>query len=249
MGVPAKLAPGMGAQPPLALAVSVKYMTAVWALQLEPTSKLVLLSLADQANDDGECYPSTAAISERACIEWRQVFRILSALEQAGHISRFQRKGRSTLYRITPVTHDTPVIGDTPVAHDSTPLSPMTGTPVTHDTPREEKTLLLNRHLTEDSRRAASGGSKTSPVPQSAETGAPDESTLDKALFAEARRIFGNSCGGMVNRAIREKGKPWVVQLIESCRRMDAEQARAYFAAALKPKTRTDAAGRTKVAI
>lgn len=90
---------------------------------------------------------------------------------------------------------------------------------------------------------------KTSPVPQSAETGAPDESTLDKALFAEARRIFGKSCGGLINRAIRDKGKPWVVELIESCRRMDAEQARAYFAAALKPKTRTDASGRTKVAI
>lgn len=57
--------------------------------------------------------------------------------------------------------------------------------------------------------------------------------SIDKALFADARKIFGKSIGGQVNRAIKSKGKPWLVGVIESCKNKDQEAAKAYFAAAL----------------
>lgn len=66
----------------------------------------------------------------------------------------------------------------------------------------------------------------------------PDPPSLDAALFAEARKVFGRSTGGMINTAIREKGKPWLVDLVEKCRGKDPEAARAYLAAAMKPQER-----------
>lgn len=94
-----------------------------------------------------------------------------------------------------------------------------------------------------DSRRAASGGSKTSGARDPAGEKAPPESTLDKALFAEARRIFGQSCGGQINTAIRVKKRPWVMDLLERCKSMDQEQARAYLAAALKSTKKPNGSG------
>lgn len=66
---------------------------------------------------------------------------------------------------------------------------------------------------------------------------AASAATLDAALFAEARNVFGKSIGGKINQAIRARGKPWVVDVIERCRGKDPEAARAYLVAALaKPK-------------
>ena len=66
-------------------------------------------------------------------------------------------------------------------------------------------------------------------------TAPPTEApSLDKSLFAEARRIFGTSIGGQINRAIRERGKPFVLEMIEACRGKDPEAARAYLAASMK---------------
>lgn len=64
--------------------------------------------------------------------------------------------------------------------------------------------------------------------------------SVDKALYADARKIFGSSIGGQVSKAIGKHGKPWVLGIIEACRNKDPEQARAYLAAAMngvsKPK-------------
>lgn len=82
-------------------------------------------------------------------------------------------------------------------------------------TPTPEATPKANG---KDSRRAASG----------------EPESLDKALFAEAREIFGGTIGGVINRAIRERGKPFVVEMIELCRTKDPEAARAYLIGAMK---------------
>jgi uncharacterized protein YdaU (DUF1376 family) len=66
--------------------------------------------------------------------------------------------------------------------------------------------------------------------------------SLDQAIFAEARRIFGKSIGGQVNRAISLKGKPWLLGVIESCRTKDPEAARAYLAAAMNGARKPDEA-------
>lgn len=46
--------------------MSIKAMNWVWSLEdLTPAQTLVLLSLADQANDEGYCWPSRDVIASR----------------------------------------------------------------------------------------------------------------------------------------------------------------------------------------
>lgn len=66
-------------------------MTWVFDLELPPTPKLVLLVLADHADDNGFCFPSTATISRRASISERTLTRVLTELEEGGFISRSRR--------------------------------------------------------------------------------------------------------------------------------------------------------------
>jgi len=64
--------------------------------------------------------------------------------------------------------------------------------------------------------------------------------SVDQALYREAREIFGSSIGGQISKAIKLHGKPWVLGVIESCRRKDPEQARSYLAAALNGAKKPD---------
>ena len=64
--------------------------------------------------------------------------------------------------------------------------------------------------------------------------------SVDQALYREAREIFGSSIGGQISKAIKAHGKPWVLGVIESCRRKDPEQARSYLAAALNGAKKPD---------
>jgi hypothetical protein len=78
--------------------------------------------------------------------------------------------------------------------------------------------------------------SPSDPPPAIDDQKAAQSPTVDAAIFAEARQIFGSSIGGQLNRAIRAKGKPWVVDIIERCRGKDPEAARAYLAAAMQSR-------------
>lgn len=84
-------------------------MSVVWDLDLPPGEKLVLLALADQANDQGtQCWPSVATIGRRSGQGERTVRRALADLETKGHITRDHRDGTSTQYRIHPCQSGTP---------------------------------------------------------------------------------------------------------------------------------------------
>ncbi|NDC89403.1 MAG: helix-turn-helix domain-containing protein [Bacteroidetes bacterium] len=69
------------------------------------THKFVLVSLADQASADGECWPSIRYISERCQLSRRHVQRILSDLEEDGMITRNMNAQQNgvNLYKITGV--------------------------------------------------------------------------------------------------------------------------------------------------
>ena len=45
--------------------MSIAVMRSCWPLQMPPTPKAVLISLADNASDEGECWPSIPTICER----------------------------------------------------------------------------------------------------------------------------------------------------------------------------------------
>lgn len=78
-------------------------MTQAWSAVVgDHTDKLVLLALADNANDAGECYPSLTNIASRCEMHRATAVRSIQSLESSGHISRTNRPGRNTVYQVHP---------------------------------------------------------------------------------------------------------------------------------------------------
>lgn len=109
-------------------------MTACWPLQgMSPAQKSVLISLADNANDDGVCWPSVARITERTCLSERAVRNAIRWLEEAGILVSHQRNGRSTWYTVTPAAYapgiKCPPAPDAPPPRHDMPPSPAPDAP------------------------------------------------------------------------------------------------------------------------
>ncbi|MBN5091709.1 helix-turn-helix domain-containing protein [Stenotrophomonas maltophilia] len=78
-------------------------MSQCWPLQgLSVTQKAVLISLADQANDDGVCWPAVGTIAARCCMSARAVRSAMDHLEAVGLLARDRRFNSSTVYSVTP---------------------------------------------------------------------------------------------------------------------------------------------------
>lgn len=89
--------------------MSVRVMTAVWDLRLQPAQKLVLLKLADCANDDGRnAYPSVGLLSDACTMSRRTVQRVLADLVESGHlvVDIEATHHRPTTYRVCPSPAD-----------------------------------------------------------------------------------------------------------------------------------------------
>lgn len=82
-------------------------MSQCWPLQgLSVTQKAVLISLADQANDDGVCWPAVGTIASRCCMSARAVRTAMDHLEAVGLLTRDRRFNSSTVYKVTPANFD-----------------------------------------------------------------------------------------------------------------------------------------------
>jgi hypothetical protein len=102
---------------------------ACWPLQgMSPAQKSVLISLADQANDDGVCWPSVGTLSMRTCLSERAVQGALRWLVEAGFLRVSERTGRSTVYRVTPANPAPPQ-----QTHPRTPRTPADSAPTPAD--------------------------------------------------------------------------------------------------------------------
>lgn len=126
--------------------MSVRVMAQVWELPISSTEKLVLLALADCANDEGECWPSIATIGRKACIGERSVQRSIQSLKDAGHLTRNEVNGKGCRYIIHPRHNVTPATV-APVTNDTPPPPQWHPTPATvapkpslnHQEPSEKK--------------------------------------------------------------------------------------------------------------
>lgn len=101
-----------------------------WAWNQEcpnATSKLVLLALADKANEDGECWPGMDTVAKMAGVSVRQISTHLTRLEEWGLIERRRRRtalghlGRYVFHlswtssgSSLPVDQEKPTSGSTP---------------------------------------------------------------------------------------------------------------------------------------
>jgi hypothetical protein len=89
--------------------VSTIIMSLCWPLQgMSGPQKAVLISLADNANDEGVCWPSVARIAERTCLAERTVQTAIKWLGQVSLLSVRERMGRSTMYTLTPAAYAPP---------------------------------------------------------------------------------------------------------------------------------------------
>jgi len=79
-------------------------MSSVWEHSQHSGSKLLLLlALADHANEQGVCWPSIPTLAKKARISERQVQRLIQELEDSNELEILKKgngRGQSTLYRL-----------------------------------------------------------------------------------------------------------------------------------------------------
>jgi hypothetical protein len=101
--------------------MSVRVMSAVWEINLPDSEKLVLLALADAANDEGVCWPSMATLVRKCSKSDRTIQAAIKGLCAAGHLIRDERPGKGCLYTVTPRSHCTPEAASPPKGTTLTP--------------------------------------------------------------------------------------------------------------------------------
>jgi len=77
-------------------------MTSVWDMDIPAKQKLVLLALADCANDEGLAWPSIATLARKCGCDERTIQRNLRDIEKTGAIRREEVKGKGCKYRFGP---------------------------------------------------------------------------------------------------------------------------------------------------
>jgi len=79
--------------------VGIKYLAAAWKANTSPTEKLVLLALADHANDKtGLCFPSIDTLATKTGFSGRTISKAITALEGQGLLQRNEVRGRVSHY-------------------------------------------------------------------------------------------------------------------------------------------------------
>lgn len=88
--------------------MSIKFMSKAWEQDITPNQKLIFLSLCDNSNDEGLCYPSILNIVNKTGLSNKTIIKSLSELVELNLLKKYQRAkkngGRySTLYLVFPL--------------------------------------------------------------------------------------------------------------------------------------------------
>jgi hypothetical protein len=137
--------------------MSIKVMTVAWEIPLPHADKLLLIALADQANDEGWCWPSVATLGRKCGMEDRSIRRVIVRLVQGGHVSVQARAGTSNNYLIHPKV-------------------PAVSTP-DPESPPDAESALTDGELSPD-RKSAHPGRRVSP-PRTVGQGTPDRGSAN----------------------------------------------------------------------
>jgi hypothetical protein len=82
--------------------VSVRIMSAAWAVDLPAGEKLVLIALADCANDEGHCWPGMASLIRKTGKAERSLQGAIKKLCAHGHLTREEVPGKGCNYLVHP---------------------------------------------------------------------------------------------------------------------------------------------------
>jgi len=96
-------------------------MTAVWDIPLPDSEKIVLLALADCANDEGHCWPSMATLARKCSKSDRTVQAAIKSLVDSGHLTRREVPGKGCNYTVHPRSGFTPEVASPPKGTTGTP--------------------------------------------------------------------------------------------------------------------------------
>ena len=94
--------------------MSIKGMTAIWEYaDQEGSALLLLLALADFANDEGVCWPAVGTLAKKIRLKKRQTQNLLEKLVKDGSVERLDMgggKGKASTYRVhwpAPIENET----------------------------------------------------------------------------------------------------------------------------------------------
>lgn len=129
--------------------MSISLMAEAWNLDIPSGRKLVLLSLCDNANEQGMCYPSIATIAKKCSMGERTVQQHITDLEKVGLVERNERTGRSTVYIVNPRRFCTPADSAPPQKTAKPPQilhpTPADSAPITIKEPKEPSDKAIPR--------------------------------------------------------------------------------------------------------
>lgn len=140
-------------------------MTGAWKLDLPAGPKFVLLSLCDNANDQGQCFPSVAMIAQRCSMGERTVQAHIQTLVDVGLMQRVERAGRSTVYQLDPRKICTPADFAPPQISHHTPAKSAPPPPqISHPTPADFAPITVNEPSSEPSRETRARNAPAKPA-------------------------------------------------------------------------------------
>lgn len=102
--------------------MSIRLMTQLWDNadpELSGSRLVIMLCLADHANDDGECWPSIDRLAKRSRLHRQNVMVHLKELEAAGYITVKRVEGRHNSYVVRTTSNET-VTGNAIVTGNAT---------------------------------------------------------------------------------------------------------------------------------
>jgi len=99
-------------------------MNWAWQQRLKPVSKLVLMALADAADDCGVCWPSVSTLAAKCNVSGRTVRRVLQTLTTRGLLfaeHRYRKDGSRSSNRYRLLMEGGDNLSPAPDRCDSTP--------------------------------------------------------------------------------------------------------------------------------
>lgn len=205
--------------------MSVQIIAKVWEMETSsPTEKLILLALAEHADDKGHCWPSITRLADKCSVCTRTVIRQLEALATRGLIKAEKENGKVNRYSIVTgdskslVTSDTSVTAPVTIDVTSDNESPVTQSHPTSDmSVMTPVTQLCHPNRKEPSKKeeegsVAAGRSPSRSLPPEAELWNRDCGTLPKvATWNSSRQQY---------LVTRRKDAFWVSKLPEAVPRI-----------------------------
>lgn len=178
--------------------MSIRMMTRIWDdTSFRGTDLLVLLCLADHANDEGVCWPSYATIARRARCSRRQAIRCVQHLQREGWLNVTTRridmtKNTSNIFKIVlpsgVVSPPSDICDDFCGLDVTTLVTPMSPEPSGNHKGTIKEPLPVIRQASEKS-------SKACPSQESADEHVLDNSALDGAIAMQCSGKWYESFG------------------------------------------------------